>query len=90
MNDDLHGPNGRHAGPFLLELAPGEYRWCACGRSQQQPFCDGSHVGTDIRPRTVTVTGKPRLVWLCGCKRSRTAPHCDGTHNRPLQSDCKS
>ena len=23
-----------------------EYYFCACGRSQSQPFCDGSHKGT--------------------------------------------
>ncbi|MGA0025144.1 MAG: CDGSH iron-sulfur domain-containing protein [Burkholderiales bacterium] len=30
-------------GPYVLELAPGDYWWCACGRSQKQPFCDGTH-----------------------------------------------
>ena len=29
--------------PFAVELAPGDYWWCACGRSKRQPFCDGSH-----------------------------------------------
>ncbi|MFA5941222.1 MAG: CDGSH iron-sulfur domain-containing protein [Sinimarinibacterium sp.] len=82
MSDDPHTPHCAQAAPFLLQLAPGEYQWCACGRSQRQPFCDGSHVGTDLRPLRFTVSGKPRLVWLCGCKQSHSRPHCDGTHNR--------
>jgi len=26
------------------------YFWCACGQSKNQPFCDGSHAGTDFQP----------------------------------------
>ena len=29
--------------PFVMDCQPGTYAWCACGRSQKQPFCDGSH-----------------------------------------------
>ncbi len=29
--------------PFGLQLEPGTYWWCACGRSKNQPFCDGTH-----------------------------------------------
>ena len=25
-------------GPYAVELAPGDYWWCACGRSRSQPF----------------------------------------------------
>ena len=29
---------------FAIEVKAGKiYRWCACGRSDNQPFCDGSH-----------------------------------------------
>jgi CDGSH-type Zn-finger protein len=66
--------------PYALELEPGDYWWCACGRSQTQPFCDGSHKGTGHGPQKFTLTERGR-VWLCGCRRSGTAPHCDGTHN---------
>ena len=24
------------------------YYWCACGLSKKQPFCDGSHSGTEF------------------------------------------
>ena len=26
------------------------YYWCSCGKSAKQPFCDGSHKGTDFTP----------------------------------------
>ncbi|HEY0974601.1 MAG TPA: CDGSH iron-sulfur domain-containing protein [Solimonas sp.] len=69
--------------PFLIEaLPPGEYRWCACGRSQSQPFCDGSHSGTGIEPMPFTVKRNTGTLWLCGCKHTRHPPHCDGAHNR--------
>lgn len=69
--------------PYLLEdLPPGEYAWCACGRSQRQPFCDGSHAGTGWLPVRFTVTPRTGTLWLCGCKHSRRKPHCDGFHNR--------
>lgn len=65
---------------YEVDLDPGtEYRWCACGRSKDQPFCDGSHKGTGFVPRMITVA-EPLTLYLCGCKRSTDAPYCDGTH----------
>jgi CDGSH-type Zn-finger protein len=30
--------------PNKVTLEAGkDYWWCACGRSQKQPFCDGTH-----------------------------------------------
>ena len=26
------------------------YFWCTCGKSSKQPFCDGSHKGSDFAP----------------------------------------
>ena len=26
------------------------YFWCSCGKSLKQPFCDGSHKGTEFKP----------------------------------------
>jgi CDGSH-type Zn-finger protein len=69
--------------PCLLEdLPPGDYWWCACGRSKSQPFCDGSHQGTRFTPVKISVTRPRSTLWLCGCKHSRRPPHCDGFHNR--------
>ncbi|GIV22571.1 MAG: CDGSH iron-sulfur domain-containing protein [Bacteroidia bacterium] len=65
--------------PFGKELQPGTYWWCACGRSQNQPFCDGSHKGTGFAP-VKFVLEESKKVWLCGCKHAHTPPFCDGTH----------
>jgi CDGSH-type Zn-finger protein len=66
-------------GPYVVELAPGDYWWCACGRSQKQPFCDGSHKVTAFVPVKFTVA-EAEKKWLCGCKRTKNPPYCDGTH----------
>ena len=67
--------------PYAVELAPGEYWWCACGQSQRQPFCDGSHKGSGIEPQKFSVT-EAQKVWLCGCKHSAGKPFCDGSHSK--------
>ncbi len=64
----------------MVDLEQGkEYHWCACGRSKNQPFCDGSHAGTGINPVPfkASETGKAAL---CQCKASGNKPFCDGTH----------
>ena len=76
------GPRIAQRRAHVLDLAPGDYLWCACGRSQRQPFCDGSHAGTAFLPVPFTVTRKSGTLWLCGCKHSRDKPFCDGRHNR--------
>ena len=65
--------------PKMLTLEPGTYFWCACGKSENQPFCDGSHKSTDITPVSFKVEDK-KDVWLCQCKHSSNKPYCDGTH----------
>ena len=65
--------------PVMLTMEPGEYFWCQCGRSSNQPFCDGSHRGTGIFPLQVKIEEK-REVWWCRCKQSGNKPYCDGTH----------
>jgi CDGSH-type Zn-finger protein len=65
--------------PFVKDLEPGNYAWCQCGQSSNQPFCDGSHKGTGFAPITFKVSEKQKVA-LCGCKQSGNAPYCDGTH----------
>ncbi len=67
--------------PFEFEVEEGRsYWWCACGRSANQPFCDGSHKDTEFTPLPYEAK-RSRAVYFCGCKRSGNAPLCDGTHN---------
>ena len=66
--------------PFAVAEEKGkDYWWCACGRSKSQPFCDGSHKGSEFNPVKYTAT-ESKTVYFCGCKRSGKAPLCDGTH----------
>ncbi len=65
--------------PVVLELEPGEYWWCACGRSKNQPFCDGSHKGTGFQPVKFVVEKKRKMA-LCLCKHTKKPPLCDGSH----------
>lgn len=67
--------------PYTLELEPGNYSWCACGKSKNQPLCDGSHNGTDFSPTPFSVTEK-KTYSLCGCKQTKNPPYCDGSHNK--------
>lgn len=66
--------------PYATEVEAGKsYFWCACGRSQNQPFCDGSHKGTGLSPMKFTAEAD-RKVFFCGCKQSAKSPMCDGSH----------
>lgn len=68
--------------PIEVQLeAAKQYYWCTCGRSQSQPFCDGSHKGTEFTPRAFSVDVN-KTAWLCTCKKTGNPPFCDGTHNR--------
>lgn len=65
--------------PANVTLESGTYFWCACGRSSNQPFCDGSHRGSEFSPVLFKLTEKQE-VWLCRCKQTKNPPFCDGTH----------
>ena len=68
--------------PCAVNVEQGkDYRWCACGRSKSQPFCDGSHKGGPFSPLAFTAE-KDGTVHLCGCKHTAKAPYCDGTHTK--------
>ena len=80
MSDDT--PIIAQKSPFPVEVSAGKtYFWCSCGRSQNQPFCDGSHKGTPFHPQKWTAE-KDGRAFFCGCKASANKPLCDGAHNR--------
>ncbi len=65
--------------PYVIEEQARKVAWCQCGRSANQPYCDGAHKGTDIRPIIIELPEAKRVAW-CGCKQSGNKPFCDGTH----------
>jgi CDGSH-type Zn-finger protein len=66
--------------PYGIDVEAGKtYFWCACGRSKQQPFCDGSHAGTGLQPVSYKAQAAQKL-WFCGCKATKSQPFCDGSH----------
>jgi len=68
--------------PYPVEVEAGKsYFWCACGRSANQPFCDGSHKDTGIAPEKFTAEEDGK-VFFCGCKATGNSPRCDGAHNK--------
>ena len=67
-------------GPYPVAVEAGKsYFWCACGRSANQPFCDGSHKGTGFTPVKYEAA-ESKTVYFCGCKHTANPPMCDGSH----------
>ncbi len=77
----MEEPKIAQKSPYVLDLEPGTYYWCACGKSNNQPFCDGSHKGSGFTPKKIEIEGKKKAA-LCGCKHSKNGAFCDGTHKK--------
>lgn len=65
--------------PIVIEVEAGTYWWCTCGESSNQPYCDGSHKGTDFTPRKIEIEEAKKVAW-CQCKHTSNPGFCDGTH----------
>ena len=66
--------------PIVGLCEAGEYYWCSCGRSKNQPYCDGSHKTTTLQPLRFVAEASGTFN-LCGCKTTDDEPYCDGSHN---------
>ncbi|VAX30678.1 hypothetical protein MNBD_NITROSPIRAE01-1414 [hydrothermal vent metagenome] len=69
--------------PYVISEEPGDKYYCACGKSENQPYCDGAHerLNTGKTPTHVVIEKKKSVAW-CGCRKSENMPFCDGTHTR--------
>lgn len=67
--------------PTVMELEAGTYYWCSCGESNNQPFCNGSHQGTEFTPLAFEITEKKNVA-MCNCKHTSNPPYCDGSHSK--------
>lgn len=69
--------------PAILKVEAGRiYKWCSCGISEKQPFCDNKHrqiEGTPYRSIKV-IFDKEEEIYFCQCKQTKTPPFCDDTH----------
>ena len=69
-------------GPIAVEVEKDKsYYWCACGLSKKQPFCDGSHSGTEFKPFPYKAL-ETKKMFFCACKQTEGQPFCDGSHNK--------
>ena len=76
----MSSPTIAQKSPYAVNVEAGKtYWWCACGQSKNQPFCDGSHKGTEFSPTPFEAT-EAKTVYFCGCKHSKAGALCDGTH----------
>lgn len=66
--------------PIAVDVEAGKnYFWCSCGQSKNQPFCDGSHKGSDFSP-VKWQAEEGGTKWFCACKQTNGQPFCDGSH----------
>ena len=69
-------------GAIAIEVEEGKsYFWCCCGKSSKQPFCDGSHKGSEFNPVAYKAEASKKM-FFCDCKQTNNQPFCDGSHNK--------
>ena len=67
--------------PIGVDVVEGKsYYWCTCGKSSKQPFCDGSHKGSEFGPLNWKAD-QSKKFFFCTCKATKDQPMCDGSHN---------
>lgn len=74
--------------PFIVRQESKRRLYCMCTRTQTPPFCDGSHLVTEIRPHAIELE-EPQTMAICACWKSQRRPFCDGTHGRLVKQQEK-
>ena len=65
----------------MVQLEKGKtYAWCSCGKSNNQPWCNGAHKGGEFSP-TVFIAEETKTVSMCMCTHTKNPPYCDGSHS---------
>lgn len=55
--------------PYAVEVESGKsYYWCSCGKSKNQPFCDGAHQGSEFTPVVYNATEKRPCIFVAVSK----------------------
>ena len=82
---NLEKPMIQQNGPYTIKnLEDGKtYKYCTCGLSKKDPFCDGSHKGTKFKPILFKPKPGQSRHLICGCRRNsaRATVFCDGSHS---------
>ncbi len=77
----MGNPQSPQKKPYVMDMEAGNYYWCACGKSKNQPFCDSSHRGSEFTPVQKQLDSPQKVAW-CGCKHTQNRPFCDGSHHK--------
>ena len=80
----MGNPSTPQKSPYKVKVEKGKtYFWCACGISQKQPFCDGSHKKEGKFKSLKYLADDSKEIYFCGCKMTNHPPFCDGSHSKP-------
>ena len=79
----MDNPISPQKSPYKVMIVKDKvYFWCACGLSQKQPFCDGSHKREGEFKSIKYIAEESKEIFFCGCKMTRRPPFCDGSHSK--------
>ena len=80
----MEKPVSTQKGPYKVKVEKNKtYFWCACGLSNKQPFCDGTHKKEGKFKSLKYIATEDKDIFFCGCKMTKYQPLCDGSHSKP-------
>ena len=80
----MKNPTSPQKSPYKVLVEKDKtYSWCACGLSQKQPFCDGTHKKDGIYKSIKYLAEESKEIYFCGYKMTKHSPFCDGSHSKP-------